>query len=193
MIEKNKQIGIGIIVTFIILLTGCSIQDKIPCLQPRTQIIYSNGDFILQPIFCDITKDCANTLINYINNAQTSIHILIYSLTEDSITQSLIDAKKRGVDVKIIVDDTQYNNKNMKIKIDALEKVGIPVVIMKVAGYGVMHNKIAIIDGTVIITGSFNYTKNANKNNKENIIVIIDKTGDLATKYEEYFITLWNE
>lgn len=183
-----------LLIIIIITLSGCNIiQDKIPYLQPQTQIIYSNGDFILQPIFCDITKDCANTLINYINKAQSSIHIMIYSLTEDSITKAILDAHKRGIDIKIIADNTQYKNKNMKTKIDSLINTGIPVFIMEIPGYGIMHNKIAIIDGTIIITGSFNYTKNANENNKENLIIIIDNTGELATKYEEYFEILWGE
>ena len=52
-----------------------------------------------------------------------------------------------------------------------------------------MHNKFAVIDGRVLLTGSFNWTASADKRNEENLLIIMDK--DLIKKYEERFVYLW--
>ena len=57
--------------------------------------------------------------------------------------------------------------------------VGIPVRID--AQHAIAHNKIMVIDGATVITGSFNFTKNAEENNAENLLVI--RSPDLAAKY----------
>jgi phosphatidylserine/phosphatidylglycerophosphate/cardiolipin synthase-like enzyme len=60
-----------------------------------------------------------------------------------------------------------------------LVNMGIPTLID--AQHAIAHNKIMIVDGETVITGSFNFTKNAEENNAENLLVI--RSPELAAKY----------
>ena len=62
---------------------------------------------------------------------------------------------------------------------------GIPVKID--AQHAIAHNKVMVIDGETVITGSFNFTKAAEENNAENLLVIRDK------KLAERYIENWKE
>ena len=57
-------------------------------------------------------------------------------------------------------------------------------------GFGLMHNKFAIIDGKVLMTGSFNWTSTAEEKNEENLLIITDE--QTIEKYEDRFEYLWN-
>ncbi len=52
-----------------------------------------------------------------------------------------------------------------------------------------MHHKFAVIDCSVVVTGSFNWTTQAVKNNQENILFYENK--ELAVKYLEEYNNLW--
>jgi len=91
----------------------------------------------------------------------------------------LVDAHKRGVKVEAILDKS--NRTGRYSSADFLAYAGIPTMID--AAHAIAHNKIMIIDGETVITGSFNFTKAAEGRNAENLLVIKDK--DLAGKYIE--------
>lgn len=58
-------------------------------------------------------------------------------------------------------------------------------------GSGLLHDKFAIIDNRVVLTGSFNWTITADKKNAENLLVIRDR--DLAQEYTKQFKHIWNQ
>jgi phosphatidylserine/phosphatidylglycerophosphate/cardiolipin synthase-like enzyme len=79
--------------------------------------------------------------------------------------------------VQVVLDKSQRTEKYSEA--DFLVNVGIPTKID--AQHAIAHNKIMIIDGATVITGSFNFTKNAEANNAENLLVI--RSPELAAKY----------
>lgn len=99
-----------------------------------------------------------------------------YSFTSAPIAKALVDAHKRGVDVRVILDKSQRTAKYSSA--DFIAHAGIPTFID--AKHAIAHNKVMIID-EVVITGSFNFTKAAEERNAENLLVIRDKT--IAEKY----------
>ncbi len=101
----------------------------------------------------------------------------LYSFTSAPIAKALVDAHKRGVDIKVILDKSQRTQKYSSA--DFVQHAGIPTFID--AKHAIAHDKIMVIDGEVVITGSFNFTKNAEENNAENLLVI--RSPELATKY----------
>jgi phosphatidylserine/phosphatidylglycerophosphate/cardiolipin synthase-like enzyme len=112
-----------------------------------------------------------------VNGAKTSINVQAYSFTSQPIINALIAAKQRGVDVKIILDKSQlHENVGAKQVLAA----GIPTWVDE--KHDIAHNKIMIIDAQIVITGSFNFTANAEKNNAENCLVITGPT--LAATYQ---------
>jgi len=109
-------------------------------------------------------------IIARINLTKTSIKLAIYSFTSGDIASALEQAKRRGVNISIVADKSQSTGKNSEISY--LIDKGIPVKILKGKGRGIMHNKFAIFDDKDVVTGSYNWTDNAEKNNYENAIFI---------------------
>jgi phosphatidylserine/phosphatidylglycerophosphate/cardiolipin synthase-like enzyme len=89
-----------------------------------------------------------------------------YSFTSPAIAKALADAKARGVNVEVILDKSQWTEKYSGATYLANHK--IPVLIDD--KHAIAHNKVMIIDGNTVITGSFNFTKAAEEKNAENVI-----------------------
>lgn len=122
---------------------------------------------------------CTDTIVHEIGQARKSILLQAYSFTSVPIAKALTDAHKRGVKVEAILDKSNRAGKYSSA--DFLLHAGIPVRID--AEHAIAHNKIIILDGETVITGSFNFTKAAEEWNAENLLVIRDK--ELAGRYME--------
>lgn len=125
------------------------------------------------------TKGCANLIAREVASAKESIYIHAYGLTSEPIILQLKDASMRGVRVKALLDSSNFTDSKTIYK--DMKKAGIEVFLDKVSG--IAHNKIMIIDGEKVITGSFNFTKSADTRNAENVLLIRDK--ELASIYLE--------
>lgn len=131
---------------------------------------------------------CEEAVVDLINHSEKTIDVAIYSFTDRKIAKALIDAYRRGVKIRVIID---YGNGKSRYCVGPLlEKAGIPVRYKRGSGGGLMHNKYAIYDGKVLSTGSFNWTSNANKRNDENL-VIIKNDRHLVELYQKNFNKLW--
>ena len=122
---------------------------------------------------------CTQAIINELDKAKSSILVQAYSFTSAPIAKALLNAHKRGVRVDVLLDKSQRTQKYSSA--DFLANSGIPTKIDAV--HAIAHNKIIIVDGEIVITGSFNFTKAAEEKNAENLLVIRDKV--LAAKYTE--------
>ncbi len=120
-------------------------------------------------------------IVTAIERAQKSIYIQAYSFTSAPIAKALLGAQKRGVKVEAVLDKS---NRTAKYSVaDFLDHAGIPTFID--AAHTINHNKVMIIDEELVITGSFNFTKAAEYNNAENLLLLRDPT--LAAKYLENY------
>lgn len=154
-----------------------------------TKTIYQNDTYANQTIFSyevyfSPNGGCEEKLIYWINKANRSIHIMIYSFTLDSIGEALINAYNKGVEVKIVMEKEQLTAYSEYYK---LKKAGVEVKLD--SNPALMHNKVAIIDGEIVITGSYNWTQNAETKNNENLLIIKNK--GLAEVYELEFQKIW--
>lgn len=122
---------------------------------------------------------CVEAIINELGKAHTEILVQAYSFTSAPIAKALLAAKKRGVDVQVILDKSQRTQKYSSATF--FKNVGIPVFID--SAHAIAHNKIIIIDKATVITGSFNFTKAAEEKNAENLLIISSK--DMAILYLE--------
>ena len=110
----------------------------------------------------------AATIIKAIGQAQKTIKVQAYSFTNADIAKALLDASKRGVQVRVVLDKSQETEKYTSATF--LANSGVPVRIDD--DFAIAHNKIMILDEETIITGSFNFTKAAEERNAENVLVI---------------------
>jgi len=125
---------------------------------------------------------CAPVIISAISGAKNSVYVQACQLTAKPFADAMRGAKNRGLDVQLILDKTQLNAKTSQYFYLVEHK--IPIYIdNKVA---IAHNKVIIIDGNTVLTGSYNYTKNAENRNAENVIIIKDDDV-LAKQYIDNF------
>jgi phosphatidylserine/phosphatidylglycerophosphate/cardiolipin synthase-like enzyme len=103
-----------------------------------------------------------------INNAKSEVMVQAYSFTSKPIAKALVDAHTRGIKIEVILDKSQRSQKYSSA--DFVAHAGIPTYIDST--HAIAHNKIMIIDRSTLITGSFNFTKAAEDNNAENLLII---------------------
>ncbi len=120
---------------------------------------------------------CTEAVVRNLEQAGKSVLVQAYSFTSLPIAEALVNAQKRGVKVKVLLDKSQRRGKGSKLEL--LVNAGIPVSID--TKHSIAHNKVMIIDGTTVITGSFNFTTAAEDKNAENLLVVHDKV--VARKY----------
>lgn len=120
---------------------------------------------------------CTEAVVQAIGKAQQSVKVQAYSFTSAPIGKALVDAHKRGVRVEVILDKSQRTEKYSAS--DFLAHAGIPTQID--AQHAIAHSKVMVIDRAVVLTGSFNFTKAAETQNAENLLVI--RSPELAARY----------
>ena len=158
-----KKISALLIFTTIILLslTPCQAADSL-----TTSHVYFSPK-----------GGCTKAITDTIGQAKQSILVQAYSFTSYPIAEALIDAQKRGVKVEAILDKGQLHEK--KTKLGLIAKGG--VITYLDGAHAIAHNKVMIIDGKTVITGSFNFTTAAEEHNAENLLILDDTA--LAAQY----------
>ena len=126
---------------------------------------------------------CTEAVTAALAKARATVLVQAYSFTSAPIAKALVDARKRGVRVQVILDKSQRKEKYTEA--DFLLHAGVPTFIDD--RHAIAHNKIMIIDGATILTGSFNFTKAAEEGNAENLPVIQDSS--LAARYTKNWQT----
>lgn len=122
-----------------------------------------------------------DVIVREIRFAQKHIRMQAYGLTSQPIADALIAAHKRGVDVKVVADKSAAGIATSKVK--DLVAAGVHCVID--GAHSIAHNKIVVLDRATVITGSFNFTKQAESGNSENILLV--RSGPLAAVYLKNF------
>ena len=127
-------------------------------------------------------------VLKAIGSAKKTIRLAAYSFTSKPVLQALLEARRRGVDVKCTLDKSNRNNKPGEAAANILANAGIPVRIDSM--HAIHHNKYIIIDDRSVETGSFNYSKAAAQSNAENAVLISDDL-KLASQYTENWKLHW--
>ncbi len=116
-------------------------------------------------------------IVREIDRARSEIRVQAYSFTSAPIAQALLKAHTRGIKVEVILDKSQKTGKYSSSTF--LMNARIPTYID--AEHAIAHNKIILIDRSVVITGSFNFTKAAEEKNAENLLII--RSAELVKPY----------
>lgn len=162
-----------IAVVFLLLFLSTS---AIANAQPTTEVLFSPRGGATEGI------------VDFIHSAKRRIRVAAYNFSSKNIASALLDAHRRGVDVKVVLD--RSNNSASYSSATFLTNYGIPTRIN--AEYQIMHSKYIIVDGVSIQTGSFNYTKVAEERNAENVIFLRNQP-EIAEQYSADWQKLWDE
>lgn len=126
-------------------------------------------------------------LVPLLKSAQKSIRFMAFSFTNDEMAAAMIERANAGVDVRGIFEtrgsETQYS------EMSPLYCARVPV--RQDGNPGTFHHKVLIIDDQTVVTGSFNFTANADESNDENVVIVANR--DIAAQYLQEFERRWQE
>ena len=126
-------------------------------------------------------------IIKACNLSKTSIDAAIFDFTSGDLADALVRAKDRDVALRVIADPKRGADRNSETPF--LKKKGVNLRLLPGKGRGIMHNKFAIFDGRILLTGSYNWTESAEEYNWENVIILEDTA--VVRAYREQFEKMW--
>ena len=131
--------------------------------------------------------DCPQRIRTLLAQAKQTVEICVFTITDDRLTSAVLDAHGRGVRVRIITD----NDKAADLGSDAARflQAGIDLRVDRTEYH--MHHKFAVFDGTILLNGSYNWTRGAAANNEENFVVT--NNSHLVAIFSKAFEDLWQQ
>src|SRR5581483_8391379 len=153
--ERHGYRRLWLTIAAISLFTGCGVARR--PLEPTSTAVYFSPD-----------GGGTEAIVRAINYAQHRIWVQAYSFTSAPIAEALVSSHKRGVEVVAVLDKSNQTDKYTAATF--LSNAGIKTLIDD--QHAIAHNKVMVIDNATLITGSFNFTKAAEKRNAENLLVL---------------------
>ena len=123
-----------------------------------------------------------------INHAKVSIDMMAYSFQAKDIVSALVHAEKRGVKVRAVIDKHRNAGAVSQKAIALAQANGIALHFDD--HYHLQHDKLMIVDGNTLETGSFNFAQSAEVVNSENVLVIRDEPA-LISQFQAHFDSRW--
>lgn len=108
---------------------------------------------------------CEERLVTHLLAAQKTLDIAVYALDSEAVTDAVRLARLRGLRVRLLVDTLQSRRLAMGRQVDRLRVAG--VLVRYQSGTRSMHLKLAVVDHSLVMLGSYNYTSAADKKNDE--------------------------
>ncbi|CAI2364385.1 unnamed protein product [Moneuplotes crassus] len=133
------------------------------------------------------SKESEAELLHYLCMAQESIKVCMYTFTKRELMDCLIEAKKRGIRVQVIMDKESLST----LYIHELCALGIECTHHNLSNSAKMHHKFAIVDDFILINGSLNWTAKGVKQNHENVMVSSSKV--FIKEFTQEFDLLWGK
>ncbi len=130
-------------------------------------------------------EDCLEGVIGLFRRASANVRVCVFTIADDRITEAILAAHRRGVEVRVLSDDDKRFDAGSDV--ERLVRAGIELRLDRSPAH--MHHKFAIFDDRILVNGSFNWTRSASRANEENLL----RTDDPAavTPFVERFETLW--
>lgn len=147
---------------------------------------YTERGVPIQTLFA-AEDDVLDAIISQLNQAQTSIHFLAFSFTEDSIGDAVLTRANAGVAVSGIFE--RVGSETSFSEMTRFFCAGLDV--RQDGNPFILHHKVIIVDERIVLTGSFNFSQNATTVNDENMLIIDDPA--LAQQYMAEFDRRWAE
>ena len=126
-------------------------------------------------------NDTISPLLSEIQSAKASIHFMAFAFTHNTLGDAMRRQFKAGIAVQGVFEERQISEYS---EYEPMIAAGLPVIQDRTRG--MMHHKVIVIDEETVITGSYNFSKNAETNNSENLL-IIKGNRDIARAYLDEF------
>lgn len=131
--------------------------------------------------------DAVDNLIALVNDAQTSVRFLAFSFTDYPLAQAMIARAQAGVDVQGVFETFGSNSTRSELR--TLWCAGLPV--RQDGNSSFLHDKVIIIDNSIVVTGSLNFSSSADEENEENVVIL--DNAEIAALYLQEYQKLWDQ
>ena len=212
MIRRKSYIWFVLLLSLTVLLSACASVPTTRLVSPTQTSVgspasgtpSSEGLSWLQVFFTNpnppdnLAHGIDKNVVPLIDGAKSTIDVASFDFNLPSVTNALVNAKKRGVKVRVVVDEVNGNQKLDAIKsagvetfdaLKALQDAKIPVTDGGRSN-GLMHDKIIIVDGATLLMGSWNMSHNDTFRNNNNLLEITNP--DLIANYQAKLNELFN-
>ncbi|MDF1666911.1 MAG: phospholipase D-like domain-containing protein [Planctomycetota bacterium] len=159
------------------------LEDVSKLLTPKEE---ANSGTLAKSFFSP-SDTCPNQIIGLIKSASRSLDICVFTITDNRLSREIIAANERGVNVRVITDNNKAEDRGSDV--EELEYKGVNLRVDNTRHH--MHHKFAIFDDSIVLTGSYNWTRSAALNNEENFTISDDRRFLKAFRTE--FETLWKK
>jgi phosphatidylserine/phosphatidylglycerophosphate/cardiolipin synthase-like enzyme len=129
--------------------------------------------------------DAAAAIVKAIDASEHEVLVQAYGFTHNAMAQALVRAHQRGVKVRVLLDKKSESSNRYVIAV----LTDADMEVRHDGKHAIAHNKVMLIDRTIVITGSFNFTNSAATRNAENLLVL--KSADLAETYRLQWQNHW--
>ena len=130
-------------------------------------------------------EGCPQRIMQLINAARSDLDICVFTITDDRLTDAILAAHQRQVAIRIITDNEKAFD--LGSDVERLQSAGIQLKVDQTPFH--MHHKFALFDRQLLLTGSYNWTRGAARDNLENFIVTGERR--LVEPFQEVFERLW--
>jgi len=128
----------------------------------------------------------AQAIVKAIDASNKEVLVQAYGFTHNAIAQAIVRAHQRGVKVSVLLD--QKSDHTNRYVVDLFNNA--QVTMRQDGKHAIAHNKVMVIDESIVITGSFNFTNSAETRNAENFLIL--KSSPLAAHYKEEWLKHWS-
>lgn len=135
--------------------------------------------------FLPDNKKAMPALLDQIMSAKSSLKVAMFTWTHPELTQAIIDAHRRGVEVTAVIDHNQGQGAGAEV-VHKLQEAGVPTYLSH--GSGLLHYKMLIVDDAILVIGSANWTRSAFVRNDDCFLILWPLTAD----QQDYLRKMWS-
>jgi mitochondrial cardiolipin hydrolase len=128
---------------------------------------------------------CRKSIVQQLNTASRDVKICVFTISDDLIVEEIVRVSKNGLTVQIITDNDKLQDEGSDV--NYLARQGIPVKVDETPNH--MHHKFMVVDGKLVLTGSYNWTRSAALYNHENLM--LTTSAGVVKSYLKEFDHLW--
>jgi mitochondrial cardiolipin hydrolase len=158
------------------------VEDVLRAVVPMTPAVQSTAP---DAVHFSPGEACLGAIVSRLRAARSTIDICVFTITDNRISDAILDAHRRGVKVRILTDNDKAFDEGSDIA--RFREARIPVAVDETHFH--MHHKFAIFDGVRVLNGSYNWTRGAAEMNEENVVDCGDPV--VIARFQGEFDQLW--
>jgi cardiolipin hydrolase len=135
-------------------------------------------------------RSVAEEIERLVGAAQTSVDAALYRLNNPLLARVLAGTAERGVRVRLVLDRGKYEETTATREILTESRLTFRLSYGRLGRDSKMHHKFAILDDALVLTGSYNWTIESEKENFDNLVALREAPHVLL--YRSEFEALWN-